>query len=318
MKKLTALLVAVILSLFFAGCTGPSKNGQSEDSGTLSVVCTIFPCFDFARQISEDSAEVLMLLPPGVESHSFEPTAQDIIKIQNCDLFIYTGGENDTWIEDILASLDAPVNALRMMDYVEIVEEEFTEGMEADESEQSHENEQREFDYHVWTSPKNVILIAEGIKDALCEAAPEYTDLFTENCAAYTALLTELDNDFTDFFSGVKNKTLIFGDRFPLRYFADAYGLDYYAAFPGCSANTEPSAATIAFLINKIKAENVGTVYYIEFSNHLAADSIAEATGANTALFHSCHNVSAQELASGATYVSLMRNNLEMLKGAMS
>ena len=172
-------------------------------------------------------------------------------------------------------------------------------------------------DEHVWTSPKNAIAIARAIADRLAALDPVNARAYCANAEAYTAALMSLDAQFTEFFGTVSNKTLIVGDRFPLRYFADAYGLTYYAAFPGCSTETEPSAATIAFLMDKVTTEKVSTVFYIEFSNHLVADGIAEHTGAKTALIHSCHNVSRAELESGATYLSLMNANLETLKGAM-
>jgi len=312
MKKITAVM-AVALSVCLFGCASPSIQTKSD---RLQVISTIFPSYDFARQVCGDAADVTMLLPPGAESHTYEPTAQDIIRIQDCDLFIYTGGESDTWVDDILSSMDKPVKTVRMMDCVDAVEEEITEGMQA-EANEAGEPEEPEYDEHVWTSPKNAVLIVQGIRDALCEVSPANADPFKNNADRYVSELDQLDADFTSFFAGVKNKTMLFGDRFPLRYFADAYGLKYYAAFPGCSTDTEPSAATVAFLTDKAKEENLSTIFYIEFSNHLIADSIAEAAGARTALFHACHNVSKEDMEAGATYLSLMRQNLETLKGAM-
>ena len=308
-KYLVLCLLFLVFILCLTACAMPEEN---TDDGKLEIISTIFPTYDFARQICGDVAEVSMLLPPGSESHSYEPTAQDVIAIQNCDLFLYTGGESDTWVEEILDSMDTPVLSLRMMDCVNVMEEELVAGMQAED-----EADEKEYDEHVWTSPKNAILIVRGILDLLSEIAPEYSQTFSANAESYVTQLTQLDQDFTDFFAGVTNKMLLFGDRFPLRYFADAYGLTYYAAFPGCNMETEPSAATIAFLIDKVKEEKISTVFYIEFSNHRVADSIAEATKTRTALFHCCHNVSKEELEAGATYLSLMRQNLETLKGAM-
>ena len=313
MKNLIKILLCAILSVsLFAGCSERSPSSQSD--GRLQIVSTIFPSYDFARAIAGENADVSILLAPGVESHSYEPTPQDIIRIQNCDLFLYTGGESDTWVDDLLASFDEPVNTVKMMDCVEVYEEELLEGMQTEESTGTQETE---YDEHVWTSPKNAVLISRAIEKNLCDIDPENAASYQENASAYIAQLEMLHQNFRDFFAGVSNKTMVFGDRFPFRYFAEEYGLDCFAAFPGCSSETEPSVATIAFLTDKVKSENITTVFYIEFSNHQVADSIAEAAGAKTALFHSCHNVSEQEQRDGATYLSLMEQNLNTLKEAL-
>jgi len=253
-------------------------------------------------------------LPPGSESHSFEPSPQDIIKIQNADLFIYAGGESDYWVNTILESMDNKVNTLKMMDTVTVFEEELVEGMQLEHEDKMTEEE---YDEHIWTSPKNAIKISQEIAKRLSDIDPENSNIYKGNLQIYIEELSKLDNDFRDFFETVKNKTFIFGDRFPLLYFAKEYGINYYSAFPGCSDGSEPSAATIAFLVDKVKAENINTVFYIEFSNHKIADIIAESTDVKTAMFHSCHNVSKADLDDGATYISLMEQNLETLKEAM-
>lgn len=308
-KTLITLLILTLAFGFFAGCADKSES----DNTKINIVSTIFPSYDYAKQICGNAATVEMLLLPGAESHSYEPSAQDIIKIQNCDLFIYVGGESDTWVDDILSSLDAPVKTIKMMDCVTVVDEQTVNGMQ-EENADEHENE---YDEHVWTSPKNAILITKTITDAICEIDTENAEVYRQNSSDYVAQLEELDKEFADFFATVTNKTLIFGDRFPLQYFVDEYGLNYYAAFPGCSNETEASAATIAFLIDKVKEDHISTIFYIEFSSHKIADSIAEATNASTSLFHSCHNVSQQDLNNGATYLSLMKQNLITLKEAM-
>ena len=315
MKQMTAFFLSFLLmALLFSGCA-PAQSATSASEQTLQIVSTIFPSYDFARSIAGENAQVTMLLPPGVESHSYEPTPQDIIRIQECDLFLYTGGESDAWVDGILDSLETPVKTVKMMDCVEVAEEETVEGMQVEEEADSHE--EHAYDEHVWTSPQNAILISQAIKQALCEIDPDHAQTYQDNSEKYVAQLEQLDQDFRDFFAGVSNKTLVFGDRFPFLYFAQTYDIPYFAAFPGCSSETEPSAATIAFLIDQVKEESIRTIFYIEFSNHKVADSIAEATGAKTALFHSCHNVSAQEQQEGATYLSLMRQNLETLKEAL-
>jgi zinc transport system substrate-binding protein len=269
---------------------------------------------------------------PAPRAISYEPTPQDILKIQNADLFVYPGGEGDAWVDDILSAFDHEVPALRMIDCVDAVAEEVLEGMTAtghdheDHEDEDHEDEDHEdedglheieYDEHVWTSPKNADLIQRAIAKRLSAVDPEDAAVYAANSETYGEALAALDRQFDEFFDGVENKTLIVGDRFPLRYFADAYGLTCYAAFPGCSNETEPSAGTIAFLIDKVRETGVSTVFYIELSNHLVADSIAEQTGAKTAMFHSGHNVSRADFDAGATYVSLMRANLETLREAM-
>jgi len=313
MKKMLAVLTALVLvCLSFSG----AALAQGASVKKFSVVATNFPAYDFARQVAGDSAEVTMLLPPGAESHTYEPTPKDILKIQNCDLFVYVGGDSDAWVDDILSSFDPAIHAIRMIDCVKAVEEVTIEGMTPEEEEPTDSNE-IEYDEHVWTSPKNAILIEQAIAKELETLDPTNASAYQANSDTYTQQLQALDQSFADFFKGVTNKTLIVGDRFPLRYFADEFGLTCYAAFPGCSTETEPSAATISFLIDKVKDAGVSTVFYIEFSNHQVADSIAEQTGVKTALFHSCHNVSQAEMDAGATYLSIMAQDLETLKGAM-
>ena len=217
--KKTALLLfcAVIIAFPLAGC----RDAEADEGGGLTVISTIFPGYDFARAVCGENAEVRMLLPPGGESHSYEPTAKDMISIRNCDLFIYTGGESDTWVETVLASFDKPVRAVKMTDCVDMLEEEIKEGMEAEED----GKDATEYDEHVWTSPKNAVKIVEAIADAMCEVSPGLSESFRAGQNAYTEKLNALDEDFTAFFATAENKTLIRGDRFPLLYFTAEDGL---------------------------------------------------------------------------------------------
>ena len=254
-----------------------------------------------------------LLLPPGAESHSYEPTPADILAVQECDLFLYLGGESDAWVETILAAADRQGTDLRMLDCVDLLEEETTEGMETEEHDHGP-GDVVEMDEHVWTSPKNAAAITRAIGAALGQVDPAHGEDFTAGAEDYAGELEALDREFADFFASRPDGVLVFGDRFPLRYFAAEYGVEYYAAFPGCSTQTEPSAATVAFLTELVRDREVSTVWYIEFSNHLVADSIAEAAGAETAMFHTCHNVTQAEMDGGATYLSLMQGNLETLR----
>lgn len=322
MKKMLPLLLAALL---LTGCAGETQTGAGQSSGEepegLRIVSTVFPGYDFARAVAGDLAEVTLLLPPGMESHSYEPTPADILAVQECDLFICLGGESDAWVDTILSAAEPQGQILRMMDCVDLLTEETVEGMEVEEHDHDHDEglgEVMELDEHVWTSPRNAAEITRAIGETLAGIDGTNADTYRENAAAYAGELEDLDQRFEDFFAGVEHPVMVFGDRFPLRYFVERYGVEYYAAFPGCSTQTEPSAATVAFLTEKVKTEEISTVWYIEFSNHLVADSIAEAAGAETALFHTCHNVTQAEMDGGATYLSLMEGNLERLQQAFS
>ena len=308
MKRLMALLAALIM---LCGCSAGKGESSEKLSEKLSVVTTIFPAYDFARQVFGDTAEVTMLLKPGTESHTYDPPARDIIKINDCDLFIFNGGESDSWVEGILEAADG-VRTLRMMDVVEALEEEHIEGME----EETHEHEKTdgaEYDEHIWTSPKNAVKIVESIKSAAVEIAPENKELYSDATDKYIGEINELDSDFKQLLDG-ESRYFVFGDRFPLLYFFREYGLNYCAAFPGCGSETEPSARTIGFLLNKLDGDAVRTVFYIELSNHKLADTLAAEKGIGAEEFHTCHNITAEDFAAGETYVSLMRRNYKMLK----
>lgn len=310
------------------------ENGRSE--ARISVVTTIFPPYDFVREIAGDRVELKMLLKPGEESHSYEPTPQDIIAIQESDVFIYTGGENDVWVEDILSSMpEGGRLTLRMIDCVDTVEEEHVEGMKESPGHDHDDHEEddadpyggeagedthsvHEIDEHVWTSPVNAALIVDRIKEVLIQADPSGEEVYEKNAAAYEEELAELDQEFRDVADHAQRNLLIFGDRFPFRYFADEYGLEYYAAFPGCAGDTEPSAATMAFLIDKVKEEKVPAVLKMELSNDDIANAIAEATGTEVKVFYSCHNLSAEDFESGETYLSMMQKNVETLKEVLN
>ena len=308
-----ALPLALALTLGFAPAATLGEAGASGDRPR--VVATIFPAYDLARAVGGERAEVSMLLPPGAESHSYEPSPRDIRDIAQADLFVYNGGESDHWVDSILSSLgDEAPRTLRMTDCVALVPEELKAGMQA---EAEDEHGETEMDEHVWTSPRNAAMIARAIAQALCDVDAAFSADYEARLAAYEQELAALDARFQAIVDGGARRVVVFGDRFPLRYFADAYGLDYFAAFPGCSAESEPSAQTLAFLIDKVRAEGIPVVFYIEFSAHRAADVIAEETGAQTRLFHGCHNVSLDELDAGATYLSLMTANALALEEAL-
>jgi zinc transport system substrate-binding protein len=495
MKRIIIILCFFAAVISYANAGG-KQNKQVADNGKINVVTTIFPPYDFVREIAGDKVNVTMLLPPGSESHSFEPSPRDIITVQNCDIFIYVGGESEEWVNRILNSMDTSnMKIIAMMDCVNVVEEEIVEGMEDDEEGHDHghdsepftindvkdralsdwagswqsvypllldgtlkpvmehkaesgektaneyynqyktayqtdvekinisgdaitfyrngvpstaryaykgtavlpeddgrlwvryqfealnnvkgapkyvlfsdhkfapgksehfhiyagdagfsvfmedknpanyptyypasltkteiaaemigHEEEPEYDEHVWTSPVNAKLIAGAIADALKQADAPNADAYDAGAKEYFAKLDALDASIRTLVAGGKRKTFIFGDRFPFRYFADEYGLSYFAAFPGCSTETECSAATIAFIVDKIRDEKIPAVFYIELSNEKIADTIREETGARKLLLHSFHNVSNRDFENGATYHSLMTANLANLRTAL-
>ena len=311
MKK--TLSITILLAMLCALLSGCGAQSEPEGEG-ISVVATVFAPYDFARQLVGERGEVTLLLPPGSEAHSYEPSPKDIIEIQNCDLFIYVGGVSDAWVSDVLESVGGEVRTVTLMDCVELLEEEHVEGMEVDEDE--HEGE-IEYDEHVWTSPRNAELICEKIAAALCEADPEGAEEYGTALESYCAQLDELDAAFTEVVENGVRDTVVFGDRFPLLYFAKAYGLNYYAAWPGCADEAEPSAATVTFLIDKVKAEGIPVVFHIELSNEDMADTICNETGAKKMLFSACHNVTRAQFDAGVTYLELMWQNVDALREAL-
>lgn len=317
MKKSLRLLFIIYLILSLCACgEAPAESGGEG----LNIVCTVFPAYDFAREIAGEKANVVLLVPPGSEAHSFEPTPQDVIRIENCDLLLCNGGESEAWLEEILEGRENDILTLAMMDCVETLEEETKEGMQTTEhSHEEHEEHghEEEYDEHVWTSPVNAELIVSALCERLCEIDPENGSFYRANWKNYVSALQELDAAFRKTVENGKFDTLIFADRFPVRYFVEEYGLDYYAAFPGCADDTEPSARTVAFLIDKVREEGIPAVMFIEFSNEKMADVICEDTGCEKLLFHSCHSVSAEQLKNGVSYLELMWANVESLKEAL-
>lgn len=307
MKKIFAILLCISTMLGFTAC---GNAAEQTDDGKISVVATIFPEYDFARAISGGLADIKMLVSPATEIHSYEPSPQDIVAVQNADLFIYIGGEGDAWVEKILSAVDtSKMKILKMMDTVSVVEEEIVDGMEAES-----DSDEIEYDEHIWTSPKNAITMVNAICGAMSEIDSENTAAYSANAAAYSAEIQAVDDEIKQVVDSASKKMLVFGDRFPFRYFADEFGLSYYAAFPGCSGETDASAATIAKLVTRIEENSLPAVFYVELSNHAMADSIANQTGTKALMLHSCHNVSKDDFDNSVTYVDLMKNNAESLR----
>ena len=310
-KRLTALLLALLLTLCLPGC---GEAGKTDD-GKLQIVATLFPYYDFARALAGDRADVTLLISPGRESHSYEPTPLDLIRIGEADLFLYNGGTDEAWVADTLSSLKTG-RALAMMDYVDTLEEQLTEGMQAEKGEE--DSDEIEYDEHIWTSPVNAKLLAEKIAEALIALDPGGADVYRANLRSYLAELSALDDAFRETVAGGRRTLLVFGDRFPFLYFCETYGLSFRAAFLGCSTETEPSAATLAYLIDKVKAEQIPVVYYLELSSRKVANAIAEATGAQEQIFYSCQSISLADFNNGETYLSLMWKNVGALRKGLN
>jgi len=340
------LAVAAALILAAAAISGCGGR-RMEETGTekRKVVTTLFPYYDFARQIAGDKVELIMVVPAGMDSHSFEPTPADMRTIQEADVLICNGGAMEHWLNQVLDAIDTSgMTVITMMDYVDAVEEEIVEGMEDEahdhdhdhevhggEEEQSYEDEAHgqetewaedhdghemeiEYDEHIWTSPVNAMKFTQVIADALGEADPENRQFYEENAARYLGQLEELHQEFLQVADQRKRNMIIVGDKFPFRYLADEYGFNYRAAFSGCSTDTEPSARTIAYLIDKVKDQQIPVVYYLELSSHRVSEIIGEETGAEPMLLHSCHNVTRKEFDAGVTYLELMRQNVKNLR----
>ena len=351
LKKLWAIfgLVSMVGLLAFL-----VLNREKFEQKKYSVVSTSFPGYDFARAVTKNTnISTKMLVKPGAETHTYEPTPQDIIDIKNADMFIYVGGDSDTWVEKILKDVDTKkTHVVKLVDLVSTVEEEIVEGME-DEDEHEHyhdhdhdhakhnhadhdhdhehhhhhdhdheshehkhehdeEEEGPEIDEHVWTSPKKAMEIVKKIADVASEIDADEKTKINDNAEKYVAEIAQVDKDLHQAIDG-KISEIVVADRFPFRYFADEFGLKYAAAFSGCSEQTEASAKTISFLINKVKQEKIKKIYRIELSNGKIAETVSKDTGAEVLELHSAHNVTAEDFSKGVTYVDLMKRNLVAL-----
>jgi zinc transport system substrate-binding protein len=329
MKKILVVSVALlIMALGITGCSPNTAAKNSDNPEKISIVTTIFPVYDFARAIAGDQAELTLLVKPAAEVHSYDPSPADIIKIQEADVFIYIGGENDAWVSTILESMDTSNKSIiRLMDAVKPVAEETVEGMEAEAepvaaestpTESQAAEPETEYDEHIWTAPKNAILMVNEIAAALAQVDAQNAAIYANNAADYTAQIQTVDDEIAGIVAASPNKLLVFGDRFPFRYFVDEFGLEYKAAFPGCSTDTEASAGTLAYLMNTIQEKNIKYVYYLELSNQNIARAISEQTGAQLLLLHSAHNVTKDDFEAGVTYVSIMQQNAENLRKGLA
>lgn len=327
MKKLVSIFLStvIICSLFSISGCGKTEKVQKSD-GKISIVTTIFPYYDFVRQLAGDKADVRLLLSPGSDPHSYEPTPSDIVAIENCDLFIYNGGESDEWVDGVLSSIENKnVKVMKMMEYVTLRHEqsmnhnhEHAEHEDMDDNDEGHDHEEgEEYDEHIWTSIRNAERMSASIADELISLDSKNSDYYNEKKADYISSLDSLDKKFTEVANNKKRDTLVFGDRFPFLYFVSDYNLGYECAFPGCSHETEPSTAVVSHLIDFTRENNIPVVFYLELSSGKIAQIISEDSSAKIMQFSSCHNVTKEDFENGATYISVMEQNLEALKEAL-
>ncbi|WP_173385361.1 metal ABC transporter substrate-binding protein [Ruminococcus flavefaciens] len=323
-------IISLAMAVAAAGLTGCGASRESDTaavtggantSGKLSVVCTIFPEYDWVKQVMGDHADeanVTYLLSSGTDLHNYQPTASDIMSISSCDIFIHVGGESDKWVED---ALDEAVNKdMQVIDLMELLgdsakEEEIKEGMEAEEEEEDGGDEV-EYDEHVWLSLKNAKVVCSAISEALSKADPDNAADYSSSLDDYTKKLDDMDESFRAVTENAENKTLIFGDRFPFRYLFDDYGLDYYAAFVGCSAESEASFSTISFLSDKLNELECDTIFTIENSDKSIAEAVirnSDRKDCTVAELNSIQSVSMNDVNSGVTYLSLMQQNCDVL-----
>lgn len=336
MKKFFSLfLSAVLLSGMLSGCgaTSSVNSEQTQDKKSLYIVTTIFPEYDWVREVlgdQADDAEITFLLDNGVDMHSYQPSAQDIMNISTCDLFIYAGGESDAWAAD--AAKNATNKNMQVINLMDILgenakEEEVVEGMQAEhghdhdhEDDADEHEEEAEYDEHVWLSLKNAQIFVSAIADSLSKIDPTHADTYTANASAYNGKLAQLDTDYQAAVDAAPIHTVLFADRFPFRYLVDDYGLSYYAAFSGCSADTEASFDTIIFLANKVNELGLHSILTIENSNDKIANTIIQNTQSRDQqirVLNSMQTVTAQDIASGTTYLSVMEENLHVLSAAL-
>ena len=332
MKKIiTLMLVAVLAVCALSGC-GTSKSGEDKNDKKIKIVTTIFPEYDWVMQIlgdKADKADVTMLLDKGVDLHSYQPSTADIAKISEADVFIYVGGESDEWVEDILK--EAKNKKLKVINLMDVMgdkakEEEVKEGMQEEEEEHAEEakdgkeEEEVEYDEHVWLSLKNAKIFTKKIADVLSEVDKDDAKTYQANYESYAKKLDDLDKKYADAVASAKNKTLVFGDRFPFRYLVNDYGLDYYAAFVGCSAESEASFETVTFLAKKIDELGLGNVLTIEGKNHKIAKTVVDTTknkDQKVLTMDSMQSTTSKDVKDGATYLGIMEKNLEVLKEAL-
>ncbi|MBR3573871.1 MAG: zinc ABC transporter substrate-binding protein [Lachnospiraceae bacterium] len=315
-KKIALFMITMMVICSLGACSSPAGTGDDK----ISIVTTIFPEYDWVMNVlgnNPASAEVTLLLDNGVDLHSYQPTAEDIMKIATCDMFIYVGGESDRWVEDALSeAVNKDMVVINLLEVLgdSVKEEEVVEGMQ--------EEDETEYDEHVWLSLKNAVICTEAISHALQDKVdPDNSIEYAENSAEYTGKLLSLDEEYKETIGNSRMNTLLFGDRFPFRYLTDDYDLNYYAAFVGCSAETEASFETVTFLAGKVDELNLGCILTIETSDGKIAETIRDNTSTGDQkilVLDSLQSVTMDDINNGVTYLSIMKENLNVLSEALN
>ena len=315
---LIGLVFSFILCLTACGKTGKYKN---LDPNKVTIIATLFPQYDFARQIAGEYANVVLLLPPGMESHSYDPSPADIIAIQNADIFLYTGESMENWAADIMEGIEGSVQVVDLSYHIPLVKEEEIEAEyesthyeNTKEHQYTHTGHTHIYDPHIWTNPVYAKIMAKKKENALIESDPAHAAEYQENAKAYIAELKNLDQDIRDTVANAKYKEVFFGGRFAMYYFTKEYGLSYEAVYDSCSSETEPSVRAVIHMVEEIEEKEIPVIYYEELVDPRIARTIAEETGCQMLLWHSCHSVSKKELEEGITYLDLMEQNVKHLK----
>lgn len=308
MKKIIAVLVTffVIIGAIFIAISKTNMN--TEKTNKITVVTSLFPEYDFVKQIGKDKVDVKILLPPGTESHTYEPTPKDIININEADIFCYTSNEMEPWAEKIAGSIDSNTVIMQAGQGINLIES---------EHDNNEENEEHIADAHVWLNPNNAIKMVENITDELCKISPDNAQYFQNNANAYIEEIRKLDTETEETIKNSKTKKLVFGGEFAYIYFLDRYNLEYATAYDGCGEGAEPSAQKIKEIIDTINNEKIPVIFYEELSDGKIANMIANETNIKALVFHTAHNVTSSELESGVTYVSIMKENLDKIKIAL-
>lgn len=317
-RKFFLIIISIFLTInMLTGCSlNKEEKPAKEEGGKLTIITTLFPQYDFTREIVGDRARVVLLIDPGIESHTYEPTPGDIIEINKANLFIYTGKYMEPWAEKIIESIDtSKVDILDISKNITLAKAEEHEEEDHQEEKDEHHHE---YDPHIWTSPINAITMVNNIVATLKELDPNNGDYYNSNGEAYINKLKELNEEFTEVMEEGKRKEIIFGDRFALYYLAKEYNIEWKAAIDSCAEDADPSPKVMTELVKEIKDKNIPVVYYAEMSNKKVAKALCDETGAKMLLFHSCHNVTKEEFEEGVTYLQLMKQNLENLKAGVN
>lgn len=300
MKRMFIYLMCAVFVLALCGCGANDNDStpQTQD-GKISIVTTVYPLYDFVRAVAGEFADIKMLIAPGTEVHSYDPSPSDIAAIYDCDLFVFIGGESEQWVDRVLN--DVNVNRLKMMGKVKLLNEDGEHG----------------YDEHIWTSPENAISMINAICDSLCDISEDNAEIFKKNSNDYTESIRAVQSDIHTAVRQSENGFILVADRFPFKYFTEEFGIDYKAAFGGCATSTDISLKVMGELTKTVEEKGITAAFYTEMSNRVVADALAEETGIQLYELHSAHNVTTDDFNAGVTYVDIMRRNLESLRKGM-